>query len=120
LIRDRDMLFAEAVIRFRASERWWPDAAFERQHIMPEQEARYEADAWEVAIGEYLAKVKVTMNEPIGKKVTVMDVAIGGLKFEKSRLSTTDQRRITAAMERLGWQRREQKGTGGVRWWIPL
>jgi predicted P-loop ATPase len=44
LQRDRDQLFAEAVDRFHNGERWWPDKDFEREHIMPEQAARYEAD----------------------------------------------------------------------------
>jgi hypothetical protein len=29
---------------------WWPDKDFEREYIMPEQAARYEADAWEETI----------------------------------------------------------------------
>ena len=55
LQRDRDQLFAEAVAAFRAGKQWWPDAEFERRHIKPEQEARYEADQWEQAISEYIA-----------------------------------------------------------------
>jgi Reverse transcriptase (RNA-dependent DNA polymerase) len=34
---------------------WWPDAAFEREYIAPEQDARYQSDAWEDVIAEYLA-----------------------------------------------------------------
>ena len=87
--------------------RWWPDAAFEREFIAPEQEARYEADAWEEEIRSFLA----------GKqRTTVLDVAQHGLKIELRRIGTSDQRRITAALERLGWAR--GKRTGAARWWV--
>src|SRR3954452_459003 len=54
LIADRAQLFAEAVHLYHEGAIWWPDRAFEQQHIKPEQEARYEADTWEEAIGDYL------------------------------------------------------------------
>ena len=50
LRRDRDQLLAEAVHAFRDGASWWPDAAFEASCIAPQQEARFEADAWEEAI----------------------------------------------------------------------
>jgi predicted P-loop ATPase len=109
LTRDRDQLFAEAVHLYRAGTRWWPSASFETTHIKPEQEARYEADAWEDRVREHLA----------GKsKVTVLDVAVHALSFDPARLGTADQRRITAALERVGWARGERTKTG--RWWVPV
>lgn len=108
LTRDRDQLFAEAVHLYREGCRWWPDAGFERQFIAPEQEARYEADAWEEEIKGYLR----------GKdKTTVLEVARDGLKIELPRIGTADQRRITAALERLGWGRGKRAGL--ARWWVP-
>jgi predicted P-loop ATPase len=69
---DRD-LFAEAVMRYRIGESWWPDKAFEQQYIQPEQEARFESDTWEENIATYLET---------HSKVTVEQVAREALSVE--------------------------------------
>ncbi|MGX1104508.1 VapE domain-containing protein [Bradyrhizobium elkanii] len=107
LRRDRDQLFAEAVTLYRAGTCWWPNAQFEREHIQKEQEARFEVDAWEEAIGVYLNRVD---------KTTVGTVARLGLFIETPKIGTADQRRIAAIMERLGWGRLPIAGDG-TRWW---
>lgn len=113
LIDDRDQLFAEAVHAYHEGEPWWPDRDFEKQHIAPEQAARYEADeAWEAAIGEYLVTTSRT---------TIGDVAREALHSETQRVGTAEQRRIAAAMERLGWKRERADGKTdwqGKRWWV--
>jgi predicted P-loop ATPase len=113
LTKDRDQLFAEAVVQFHAGTNWWPDKDFERHHIMPEQEARYEADAWEENIGKYLeAKSRVTIGE----------IAVHALSFETARIGRADQNRIAAAMEQLRWKRERPAGQTdwqGKRWWVP-
>ena len=107
LTRDRDQLFAEAVRRYRDGAQWWPDRDFEREHIEPRQEARYEFDAWEETIEAYLLGLE---------KTTVMRVATGALGFAVGHVGTTDQRRIGAAMTRLGWRR--GKRDKHDRWWV--
>ena len=107
LAANRDHIFAEAVSRFQDGHPWWPDAAFETQYIKPVQEERYEADAWEDEISRYLATAK---------HVTVMGVARAALRLDVSKTGTTEQRRIAAALERLGWQR-GARGSGGIRLW---
>lgn len=93
---DRDQLFAEAVDRYRHGEQWWPDAAFEREHIHQEQEARFEADPWEEPIAEWLRS---------RERVTVFEVARGALFKETGTIGTADRNRITAVLQRLGWMR---------------
>lgn len=118
LIRDRDQLFAEAVRLYRDGTQWWPDAEFERQHIAPQQEARFESDAWEGLISDYLVDVPITTAYPEGHKTTIYKVAREALSIETPKLGTAEQRRIAAALERCGW-RRGPRGMKGERWWVP-
>jgi predicted P-loop ATPase len=99
----RDQLFAEALAAYRASEKWWPDPGFERTHIRPQQQARYETDPWENAISQYIADLS---------RVTVEDIARDALHIEVvSRIGTADQRRIAAVLVDKGWQSgRDWKG----------
>lgn len=105
LSRDRDQLFAEAFALYQNGAQWWPTADFERQYAKPEQDARYEVDAWEEAIRDYLVGSVTT---------TILEVARDALFVETPKLGTADQRRISAALERLGWR---CKRSNGIRKW---
>jgi predicted P-loop ATPase len=129
LRRDRDQLFAEAVALYRARVHWWPDPEFEHKHIRPEQEKRFEADAWEQPIKDFLA----CLHE---KKTTIIAIAVRALGYELerpliprdkdepqpargtpiNRLTTGDQRRIAAVLTHLKWV---PKRTKRERWWEP-
>lgn len=108
LTRDRDQLFAEAMVRLAEGMPWWPDKDFERVHIMPQQSARYEGDVWEDQIAEYIAK---------HDSATIGDIARDAIGLTPDRTGTMDQRRIAAALETLGWRRLPRRG--GVRPWGP-
>jgi predicted P-loop ATPase len=107
LTRDRDQLFAEAVHLYHEGIHWWPDKDFERRHILPEQASRYEADIWEEAIEKFLEHKS---------KVRISDVAKDALYLDTPKLGTADQRRISAAMERLGWKRLPKDWQGNRYW----
>jgi predicted P-loop ATPase len=109
LTRDRDQLFAEAVVQYRAGTPWWPDKDFERDSIKPEQDQRFEADVWEEAIREYLR----THSE-----VLIGEIARDALGFVTNRIGRADQNRIIAILDRLGWQRRPKKDWKGNIWWV--
>jgi predicted P-loop ATPase len=75
--------------------------------MQPEQEARYEGDAWEETIKQFLEL------EP---RVTIGQVAKQALAMETAKIGTADQRRIAAVLTNLGWSR-EPKDWEGKRWW---
>ena len=105
LIRHRDQLFAEAVVRYREGARWWPDKDFEQKYMMPEQAARYEADAWEQKIADYLQDRSET---------TIADIACVVLSIEVGRISLVDQRRISGILTHLDWRSHRSNSR---RWW---
>ena len=72
-----------------------------------QQATRYEPDVWEDTIRDYLED---------HDKITVGEIARDALSIETPRIGTAEQRRITAALELLGW-RRLPRGHGGTRWW---
>jgi predicted P-loop ATPase len=108
LARDRDQLFAEALDMFTKGEKWWPDRDLESAHIKPEQDARFEGDAWEEKIAAYV----------VGKEsVTVGDIGQLGLFLETRQFGRAEQNRIMAILEHLGWQRGKRTMHG--RPWTP-
>lgn len=92
--------------RYRLIPRW-DQANRKFEHIMPEQEARYEGDAWEETIKQYL---------DLKPRVTVVQVAKQALGVETPKIGTADQRRIAAVLTNLGWSR-DRRGSVGERWW---
>ena len=91
-----------------AGKPWWPDRSLEHEHIVAEQEARYEGDAWEEPIRNFIETKS---------KVTVGEIARESLSIETQRIGTADQRRIMAVLEILGWRRLPREGGTGTRWW---
>jgi predicted P-loop ATPase len=108
---DRDQLFAEATSYVRQGGiegQWWPDKDFERERIKPEQDARFEEDAWQETIAAYLVGVQRT---------TPSQVAKLALSFTDNRIGRADNNRIKAVLKRLGWK--PGKRDLGHRWWVP-
>lgn len=93
---DRGQLFAEAVHLYRAGAEWFPDADFEATHIAPEQDARYEEDAWQEMITDWLsanARAACRVNE------ILKDV----LGLAPGQFGTREQRRVSGVLTKLRW-----------------
>jgi predicted P-loop ATPase len=109
---DRDQLLAEAVGRFLAGEEWHPSDKFQREHITPEQEARFENDAWQAPIREYLE-----MFEPA--KVYIRDICEKALQIEIKSTDRAKSLRVAAVLERMGWIRLKKDSKGNIPWGPP-
>lgn len=107
LTRDRDQLLAEAVAAYRADAPWWPDPAFERQHIAPQQAARHLADEWLEPISNFLVHER---------EVIIAQVARNALNIQTDRLDRATQIRIAAVLRSLKWGKGRR--TGAAQWWV--
>jgi putative DNA primase/helicase len=94
LIRDRDMIWAEAKMMYEKGEEWWFDA--DDAGIKEAQEDQFEIDPWEDPIKEYV-------DELIDDKIHI-DTIYSILNLEINRVKRFDNQRIRDIMHRLGWK----------------
>jgi predicted P-loop ATPase len=112
LSADRDQLFAEALHLYREGESWWPTDTFERDVILPEQESRSDEDPWTGSVEAYLEKDGQS-------QVLVKDILLYGLHVGAGRQNRASSDRVTAILQRLGWQRSTKKIKGYHPWIRP-
>lgn len=113
LERDRDQLWAEAMLRYRLDEAWHLTGT-PAQLAAGEQDARHYVTELEQDVADYLARM-----EPQGcEEVSVRDVLLHALRID----SATDPRgaaavgdRVAAALNRAGWERVARTGHGEHR-----
>lgn len=118
LASDRDQLWAEALHYYREGVPWWVTSQ-EARIFRIEQEERYNADAWESLISDWL-EIKLGAGGDQEVFITMADVFKHALEMEKAHMRPPEQQRVGNIMQRLGWRRR-RRGTKSARsWgWIP-
>lgn len=108
----RDQLWAEALARYRAGERWWVER-HEADEFAEQQDARYMVDAWEHPIREWL-------EQPDRHDVITGDqIFASALKLDLGHWGKPEQMRVGHIMHRLGWKRKRLPAAGrsGIRPW---
>lgn len=100
LTRDRDQLWAEALVLFRRGERWWPETTDEELLCKAEQKERQSEDAWEESIREYLRDKDA---------VTTKEVLACALGLEMNQMTNVSMKRVAAVLRCLGWERTKGK-----------
>lgn len=109
LRRDRDQLWAEAVVRFRSGETWWIDSPELSATAADEQRQRYDEDAWQPLIEDWVQ----------GREHVTVELVLGDC-IEKQAKDWTqgDKARIGRCLHALGWTRkRGPKDEEGLRRW---
>jgi putative DNA primase/helicase len=95
LERDRDQLWAEAVVRYREGEHWWLEDSADVAAAVAEQDERYECDPWAEKISDLIS--------------TCEEVSIGqilrGLDKPQGQWSRGDEMRVSAFLKSRGWTR---------------
>jgi len=122
--RDRDQVWAEAVIRFEDGDRWYADTPELAALCADEQEQRYTADPWELTIGRYLAAKAPSDQQTRGDHpdgVLVADLLVRALGVERGKQGRTDEQRVAAVLRRLDFVKGKQRRRDGVRVrpWYP-
>jgi putative DNA primase/helicase len=95
LRRDRDQLWAEAVVRYDKGEKWWLTSKLLVDAAADEQEDRYQADPWEPGIETWLLSRMET---------TTADVLKDCIKKEMGQWTRSDETRVGIILSRLGWE----------------
>ena len=105
LKRDRDQLWAEAFARYKAKEKWWPDAELERL-CGEEQADRVLPDDWMGPIRDWCE------NHDDGSGVRTVDVLCGAIKVELAKIDQHSETPRAAKVLRLLGYTRDRARTG--------
>jgi predicted P-loop ATPase len=126
---DRDQLWAEARDRFRAGEPWWLETRELNDAATKEQDERYQGDAWEQPIQQYLeyetqwhqngfgerTACQVRRPEPLND-TSVAEALEHALWIERGRWSQADQNRVVRCLVSMGFKRCRVRRNGGREW----
>lgn len=116
LERDRDLLWAEAVYRFRQGETWWL-AGDEADTAAAVQAERYEGDPWEHPVLRYLDHLHTeTQHQGSPDEIMIAELLEHALLLPRAKWQAKDQQRIAAILTRAGWERRQLRRNGRRQW----
>lgn len=105
---DRDQLFAEAVVAFRAGESWFPITLPDKALFADQQAQREVGDVYEALIADGTS----------GKsEISMVEIFRDILDTEPAKMTRAEQTRVGEAMRRLGWTKK-RVGTRAERSYV--
>jgi predicted P-loop ATPase len=97
--RDRNQLWAEACVRFRAGDPWWLDDQRLEALAAEQQADRYQGDAWDDPICRYLEHVAGQQDG-----VSIAEILEKALGMERGRWTQADQNRVVRTLISMGFR----------------
>ncbi|ADO68713.1 virulence-associated E family protein [Stigmatella aurantiaca] len=120
LTRDRDQLWAEAVVRFHQGETWWLTS---EEAAGAEQQAALRAENYGDSRKEVILRWLLEMPpEKRPADVTILQVGVDALMLHPAQVDTRISREISAALKALRFtrgQRRKDDGTRPLVYYLP-
>uniref|UniRef100_UPI001F5B17C6 virulence-associated E family protein n=1 Tax=Magnetospirillum sp. 15-1 TaxID=1979370 RepID=UPI001F5B17C6 len=132
LRRDRDQLWAEAMVWYANGVKWWIEDEETRHMAETAQEERYQGDAWDGLIDRWLVydkerinygngayddwrDVEVARPEPLAD-VSVGEILKNAIGIEPAKWTKGDQMRVGAYLKARGWERYRCRINGSLEW----
>lgn len=113
--RDRDQLWAEAVVRVKAGERCYPEKPEEFAILNAALSLRTSENKWIIPIRTWLERDAIDeLGKPI-ERVTSYQILINCLGFSTERIKKADEMDVGIALRALGWT--PSRSTKGEREW---
>jgi predicted P-loop ATPase len=109
LEEDRDQLFAEAVHLYKTKQPWWPDRAFEKEYIAPEQATRLVVDEMFNIVGEHVNNPAAYVTETRIKTLWILLFPQGD-----PTIPQLQQRRLASALRLHGFE--QVRDSKGIKW----
>jgi predicted P-loop ATPase len=101
--RDRDQLWAEAVHRFKADEKWWLETPELEALATAEQKLRFKIDPWQAIVERWIGQ---------RKEVSVSQVLKGALKIPAQEQTQRAENRVASILTNLGFTRHRPRRNG--------
>jgi predicted P-loop ATPase len=125
LERDRDQLWAEAMVRYHAGSPWWLNTPELSEAAEQEQAARYEGDAWDEVIAGWLSDPvqrceagghPLTPWNSTSGSVTVSDILTHALNKPCGQWTQADKNRVARSLRSRGWERCRERSRNSLSW----
>lgn len=118
--RDREQLWAEAFVRYRAGEKWHVNTPELRALCEQEQKERETIDPWNELVSRWLENPTVPVRDSktersrldLAAGITTADVLIGALDFRRPEIQPAATARVGHVLRALGWAPRQKREHG--------